>query len=446
MKNIESWILSYLLNSLWQIPLLFAAGWIAARSLRRIAPVAEHRVWVSVLLLQSIVPALSTLPLDRLRTLLVWSNNSHPSNDALVSVVMGPGTTWSSLHLSPAILTAITIAYFVVITYFAGRFAWQWLQLNTIRLESVEADLTEEAANYWERYSRRFGVKAASVAASSRIFSPVTMGLSQKLVLLPATMVANIPDIDIATVLAHEFAHMHRNDYVKNLVYELLSLPMSYHPLLWLTREKIMETREIVCDRLAAEVSGRKEYARSLLRLASLLLEGVQARTAHTIGIFDTNTLERRLMRLTEKQPEIRGLRRLAIITTCVALGIGTFGSALALRMHIDADTASNHDSSQPSGPIAVSPEVMAGNRVNGTMPKYPEEAKKAKIQGTVVLKAKISKTGTVEALAVVSGPVLLQQSALDAVKEWTYKPFLLNGNPTEVKTLINVIYSLGKK
>jgi len=61
------------------------------------------------------------------------------------------------------------------------------------------------------------------------------------------------------------------------------------------------------------------------------------------------------------------------------------------------------------------------------------------------VLRAIISKGGTVENLQVVSGPKELQESSLDAVRQWMYKPFLLNGDPVEVKTTINVTYSLAK-
>ncbi len=59
MRNFEFWILAYLLNSLWQVPLLFAAGWLAARALRSVSAEAEHRVWVVTLLLQSLLPAVS---------------------------------------------------------------------------------------------------------------------------------------------------------------------------------------------------------------------------------------------------------------------------------------------------------------------------------------------------------------------------------------------------
>jgi protein TonB len=61
-----------------------------------------------------------------------------------------------------------------------------------------------------------------------------------------------------------------------------------------------------------------------------------------------------------------------------------------------------------------------------------------------VILQAMISKAGTIEGLKVVSGPAMLQQAALDAVKTWRYRPYLLNNEPVEVETTINVIFSLG--
>jgi TonB family protein len=85
----------------------------------------------------------------------------------------------------------------------------------------------------------------------------------------------------------------------------------------------------------------------------------------------------------------------------------------------------------------------MAGQAISQIQPVYPQEAKDAHIQGTVVLKAVIGKTGNVERLSVVSGPKELMKSAIDAVSQWKYKPYLLNGQPVEVETLINVNYSV---
>ena len=76
--------------------------------------------------------------------------------------------------------------------------------------------------------------------------------------------------------------------------------------------------------------------------------------------------------------------------------------------------------------------------------PIYPPIAKAARVQGTVVLQATISKTGSIENLHVISGPAMLQQAALDAVKTWRYRPYLLNNEPVEVETTVNVIFTLG--
>ena len=96
-----------------------------------------------------------------------------------------------------------------------------------------------------------------------------------------------------------------------------------------------------------------------------------------------------------------------------------------------------------PGTPIRVSGGLMAGNVLSQVDPVYPAEAKAAGVQGAVVLRAIVSKTGSVEHLTVVSGPPELTVSALDAVRQWMYKPFLLNGEPVEVQTTITVNYTL---
>jgi len=139
-------------------------------------------------------------------------------------------------------------------------------------------------------------------------------------------------------------------------------------------------------------------------------------------------------------------VRRAAAVAVCAAVGLATCGSALALGMHVDAISAGDDsNAAKPPKQLSVPSDVMARNLLNKVMPVYPPEAKKAKIQGKVVLSAVIGKDGNVENLRVLSGPDELQQSSLDAVRQWTYKPYLLNGDPVEVKTTVNVIYSLNQ-
>jgi len=94
-------------------------------------------------------------------------------------------------------------------------------------------------------------------------------------------------------------------------------------------------------------------------------------------------------------------------------------------------------------GPVRISSTVVEGLLIRKTMPIYPPIAKATGTQGTVVLQATISKSGTIENLRVASGHQLLQQAALDAVRNWHYRPYLLNGEPVEVETTVNVVFKL---
>jgi len=94
---------------------------------------------------------------------------------------------------------------------------------------------------------------------------------------------------------------------------------------------------------------------------------------------------------------------------------------------------------------VTVGGNVQAARLVNRVQPLYPPLARQTRISGTVKLHAIIGKNGAVEQLQVVSGHPLLVQSALDAVRQWRYQPTLLNGDPVEVDTEIDVIFSLAQ-
>lgn len=96
-----------------------------------------------------------------------------------------------------------------------------------------------------------------------------------------------------------------------------------------------------------------------------------------------------------------------------------------------------------PSRPLQVS-HWAEGNLIYRVQPNYPPLARQARIQGTVELRAIISRMGTIENLSVVSGHAMLVTSAVEAVKRWRYRPYLLNGEPIEVETEITVNFILG--
>jgi len=90
-----------------------------------------------------------------------------------------------------------------------------------------------------------------------------------------------------------------------------------------------------------------------------------------------------------------------------------------------------------------ISSGVMEGMLIDRVLPVYPAAARAMRIAGRVELQATISREGTIENLRVVDGPALLRAAAVEAVQQWRYRPYLLNGDPVEVETTINVDFKL---
>jgi protein TonB len=100
---------------------------------------------------------------------------------------------------------------------------------------------------------------------------------------------------------------------------------------------------------------------------------------------------------------------------------------------------------STPIKRIRVASRVAEANLIHDVAPQYPPEAGRARVEGTVVLMAVIGKDGSVQDVRVESGLPLLAQAAIDAVKQWRYRPYLLNGEPVEVDSRITINFTLSR-
>jgi protein TonB len=125
----------------------------------------------------------------------------------------------------------------------------------------------------------------------------------------------------------------------------------------------------------------------------------------------------------------------------------GTTGGSNTLKnLFSDADGPMPRVVPEPkakTGPMRVSAGVAAGRLLEQIRPRYPAIAVAARVQGTVVVEAVISKTGIVENAHAVSGPPMLMQAAVSAVAQARYQPYKLNGEPVEVETTVNVVFEL---
>lgn len=451
MKALELYALSYVLNSLWQIPVIFLAAWIASRLARKSGPRIEHRIWVSALILETILPACPIQPVDlwrRLAALLSFGGGRH---DGDARILLGPAIAngAGAIHFPPFLVAALLIAYSAVLLYLSGRLAWGLWQAHLMLRHSKPVPSQGELAQSCVRASRvlneqkRPSSHAIEIATSPMISGPVTVGVGRWVLLVPPGFLEGVAPDDLDALLAHEFAHMARRDFAKNILYGLLSIPASHHPLLWLTRARLAESRELVCDAQAADaLAGRESYARSLLRLASMLSESTTAGAMHAVAIFDTNNFERRIMDLKQKRSEFRGIRRVAVLGVCSTIALAACVSALALRMDVTEPENQNH----PSIPTSVNVKDL--KIVHKEPPVYPAEAKASgdTKNGPVVLDVIVGKTGEVENIRVKKSlREDYDKAAIDAVRNWRWEPFRPTGEPVEVKTTVTIVYSLKK-
>jgi TonB family protein len=119
-------------------------------------------------------------------------------------------------------------------------------------------------------------------------------------------------------------------------------------------------------------------------------------------------------------------------------------GEPVEVRTEISVNfTLAPSESAEMPKRIQVDGNAQAANLITQVRPNYPPEAKQAGIQGTVQLQAVLGKDGKVQDIKVLSGEPVLAAAALDAVRQWVYRPTLLNGEPVEVKTTIDVNFTL---
>jgi TonB family protein len=126
------------------------------------------------------------------------------------------------------------------------------------------------------------------------------------------------------------------------------------------------------------------------------------------------------------------------------------YGGHIAISGHVEKLESFHPDgsivlSTSPSGPLPiVSNAVLSGHALSKPQPEYPDLARMRHIAGTVILCATISKQGTIASLDVISSPSpLLTDSAMQAVRQWTYQPYRLNGSPVEVETTVTVNFNI---
>jgi TonB family protein len=405
-------------------------------------------------------------------------------------MVVGVGGADASLSgrlaamLEPA-LPWVMLAWMLGCAVFVLRLSVGFNVTRKLRVLAV-SPVPAELQAMFAALRQRLCVKGPVVLMQSALVQvPTVIGWLRPMVLIPVSCFAGMPMEQVEAILCHELAHIGRHDYLVSVVQSVVEALLFYHPAVWWVSQQVRRERECCCDDVAVSVGGDAlAYARALTALETR--RGMYPQV--TLGA-DGGVLTMRIKRLliAERSSTASQVAAMVVLAMLVVSGVMVAGTAraevrpaarvvpvampaAATPLAVEAaptaparmakarpavaqpivaavepseDVASVEEPVKPQEPVKVAGGVLAGQVLSKVAPVYPADAKAAHVEGAVVLRAIISKTGEVENLQVISGPKELMASALDAVRQWTYKPYLLNGEPVEVETTITVNYRL---
>jgi beta-lactamase regulating signal transducer with metallopeptidase domain len=343
-------LLTFLLNACWQVALIAALAAAGSWLLRNSVVRYQHWLWVSALCLAFLVPAITSS-----RVLFETVAQSTPTVDSSFARDRIPSSSYearqdvsstaltfsaSTLQLNPTLGWGLLALYCAFLIYRAFKLAQAWVTTRSIRRSAIELEPDERVAAVVRTCERELGERSREVRVmrSETLPVPVTIGLFHPVIILPEPLLREGNSDLLTSAIGHEFIHVARCDYLLNFIYELLFVPISFHPAAALLRRRVKQTRELCCDELVAErILNAEVYARSLVRLASSAPPLRRLSVTTTVGIADADILEARIMSLLKK-PELktRWKKLLLVAVTLLLLIPSLAAAAFAMRFEVE--------------------------------------------------------------------------------------------------------------
>ena len=429
-----------LVNHLWQSTLFAGAAGLLTLILRKNHARARYWVWlaasVKFLIPFSLLTAVGShfaFPLHSAdlgaRTPFLW--------EEFVQVVARPE---GFLNFLPFALAILWIAGSAMIV-FVWCMRWRKAALAIRKSSPVREGREMEALR---RITSGDG-NEIRIYLSQCSMEPGIFGILRPVLVWPEGLSQRLSDAQLSAILAHEIWHVRRRDNLAAAIHMVVEATFWFHPMVWWLGARLVEERERACDEeVLQQGSNRHAYAESISKVCEFC---VAAPLACVSGVTGADLKKRMVHIMTDQVARKLGPSKKLVLGAAGFLAIAVpivFGMLNATPSLAQPQEAS-HDAGPGKAPlqILVSKDVMQGLILSKVNPEYPEAARKAHVQGTVVLSAVISETGDIEYLRLVSGPKMLVPPSIEAVKQWKYKPYVLNGNPVEVKTRIEVNFTL---
>ncbi len=357
----ERFLVEYLANSIWQIPLLAAGAWLTLRALRP-SPSTQHRIWLATLALMLTMPLLTHRAIP---TPIIPTPAAAPLTQDIPDNTLAPTSTlniqsiepidqppvaiptyqpqpqspakpaWHPLHqliLTPLATHGLIGLYLAVIAFMAMRLLSSAWASRRLIAQANPAHLSDAASDQLDLCCELFAVSRPQVLVSTHTTSPMVVGAIRPALLLPQSFAERLshpatqPTREIEAVWLHELAHLRRRDHLTNLLCRIAALPIAYHPAAHAVQQRIRQTREMVCDEMAATaMQSPLSYARCLVGLARTMQ--VMSPQIEAVGMFNDGVLEERIMQLTKTTTLISARNRALRIAAGAAMTLAVLAA-----------------------------------------------------------------------------------------------------------------------
>jgi len=236
----------------------------------------------------------------------------------------------------------LLVLYLMFLGYRGVLLFRAWARTQAARRGAIPIGSADRIQAIVASCQQAIGVTRVSVVSSASLRAPATIGIRRPLVILPDALVRDAGPEALTAAIGHELVHVRRRDYLLNLIYEIILLPLSFHPAAALMRRRITQTRELRCDELVAELLLHPEvYARSLVQLAGSAMPFARRARTVTVGIADADILEVRIMSLLKRTHLHPGRRRLLLLAAALLLIIPCAAAGVfALHLNIGSANA----------------------------------------------------------------------------------------------------------
>ncbi|HEU4712439.1 MAG TPA: M56 family metallopeptidase [Pyrinomonadaceae bacterium] len=357
MRTSSQLLLNFLLNAVWQIALIAALTNLGAWFLRSSSARYRHWLWVSALCLALVVPAVTSLrayfetPATTTIAPIIGADLVLPR-----SVEVGVSATSIAspfeFQLNTNLALILIGLYGIVVLYRGLKLVQAWQTTRAIKRNAHEFEADDNVAAIINKCESDLAtdLRGVRVLSSETLPVPVTVGLVRPVIILPDALLREANAELLTSAIGHELIHITRQDYALNFIYELLYLPISFHPAAALLRRRIKQTRELCCDELvAARILKAEVYARSLLRLAgsapTLRARARRLPVTTTVGIADADILEARIMSLlTKPRVTTRWKKTLLFAVSLLLLVPCVAAAAFNMRFELAAQDALPQD------------------------------------------------------------------------------------------------------